>query len=118
VVRSLQELPRTGVYVFPGRDADVPVRSIKRAFRAAVIRADIRRGGRLARVTPKTLRKCFATWHAQEGTRESVLQDLIGHARGSRVTRQYYEFASITQARAEAAKVWRLLSPADDEEAA
>jgi site-specific recombinase XerD len=35
-------------------------------------------------------RKVYATHLAMQGVDESVLQRLIGHAKGSRVTRQFY----------------------------
>ena len=41
-------------------------------------------------LTPKVLRKAHASWQAERGVDESLLQDLLGHARGSRITRQHY----------------------------
>ena len=52
------------------------------------------KNGELVHVTPHTLRKAHATWQAMKGVNESVLQDLLGHARGSSVTRQFYVHAT------------------------
>lgn len=98
-------------YVFPGRDGVKPVTTARRAFRSAVERADIRRGGRAARITIKTLRTCFATWAAESGMRERTLQDLMGHAPGSRVTKRHYEQVRPERARAELASVWGQMEP-------
>lgn len=98
--------PKASAYVFPGRDGMKPVTTARRAFRSAVERADIRRGGRTPRITIKTLRKCFATWAAENGMRERTFQSLMGHAPGSRVTKKHYEQVRPAHARAELAAVW------------
>ena len=61
-----------------------------RAFSTAVKRADITRKGKAVHFTPKVLRKAHANWQAERRTNECVLQGLLGHAKGSRVTQQYY----------------------------
>ena len=38
----------------------------------------------------KTLRKAHAAWQAERGAPERVLQDRLGHSKGSTVTRAYY----------------------------
>ena len=45
-------------------------------------------------VTPKTFRKAFATWQAERGTHPRILQAIMGHAPGSRMTDQHYVFAN------------------------
>lgn len=97
-------------YVFTGRDGVSPVTTARRAFKSAVEKAAIMRGERHARITIKTLRASFATWAAETGMRERVLQDIMGHAPGSRVTRRHYEQVQSGVARADAAKVWARLA--------
>lgn len=55
-----------------------------------VATANIKRRGRPVHVTVKSLRKAHATWQAERGVAESVPQGLMGHAKGSRITRQFY----------------------------
>ena len=90
LVDMIRHLPKNGVYVFPGEDLDTPIGNIRKAFAFAVAKADIRRKGKPVHLTPKVLRKAHATWQAERGTHESVLQGLLGHAKGSKVTKQYY----------------------------
>ncbi len=97
-------------YVFTGRDGVSPVTTARRAFKSAVEKAAIMRGERRAHITIKTLRASFATWAAESGVRERVLQDLLGHAPGSRVTRRHYEQVQSGIAQADAAKVWARLA--------
>lgn len=93
-------------YVFPGRDGIKPVTTAKRAFKAAVEKANIKHGGRTLHITIKTLRKCFATWAAESGMRERTLQELMGHVPGSKVTQRHYEQVRANVARAELSSVW------------
>jgi integrase len=86
----LRSLPKDSVFVFPGKKPDKPIGCFKKALNDAVRRARIERRGQLMHVTPQTFRRAHATWQAMRGTTESVLQDLLGHASGSRVTRQFY----------------------------
>lgn len=49
------------------------------------------RGGRqVLDITPKSLRKAFASWQANNGLHPRVLQALMGHAPGSVVTDKHY----------------------------
>ena len=52
------------------------------------------RNGKQIRITPHILRKAHATWLAMDGVPHQVLQAHLGHARGSRITDQYYVFAT------------------------
>ena len=94
LVDLLRFLPREGPYVFQGRTPGTPIGNFRKAFAAAVRQAGIVRGGKPVRITPHGLRKAHATWQAMNGVPPSVLQDLLGHARGSKVTDQYYVFAT------------------------
>jgi len=42
------------------------------------------------RITPHVLRKANATWLAVRGVHPRVLQSLLGHSPGSRITDQHY----------------------------
>ena len=90
----LRELPKTGTYVFPGKAPGKPIDNFRKALNAGVRKADIRRRGKPVHITPKTFRKAHATWQAMSGVNESVLQGLLGHAPGSRVTKQIYVHAT------------------------
>ena len=55
-----------------------------------MLAAKIMRRGRQVTFPMKNLRKAHATWQAERGTPESVLQHRMGHAKGSRIARQFY----------------------------
>jgi len=59
-------------------------------MKTAVAKAGIRRNGMLVHLTPQSLRRAHATRQAMRGVNESVLQGLLGHAAGSRMTQWYY----------------------------
>ena len=90
LLEVLRDLPKESIYVFPGRTPDLPIGCFKKTLNEAVRNARIERRGKPVHITPQTFRKAHATWQAMRGTSESVLQDLLGHAAGSRVTRQFY----------------------------
>lgn len=94
LLSMLRALPKTGSYVFPGKAPDKPINNFRKALTTAVLKADIRRRGTPVHITPKTFRKAHATWQAMNGVNESVLQGLLGHAAGSRVTKQFYIHAT------------------------
>ncbi len=96
----IRRLPKAGAYVFPGPDADTPIGNMRKAIASAVAAADIQRRGKPVSLTPKVLRKAHATRQAERGINESVLQGLLGHAKGSRVTKQFYVHASEAAKRA------------------
>lgn len=82
---------RVGPYVFPSpRDPNKPRDNVRRALESAVERVGLERQGQGMHITPHVLRKAFATWQAQQGTPPRVLQALLGHAAGTRVTDQHY----------------------------
>jgi integrase len=90
LIEMLRSLPKTSSYVFPGKNPGSPIGDFKRAWASAVEKADIRRKGKRVHIPIKSLRKAHATWQAERGTHESVLQGLLGHAKGSRVTKRFY----------------------------
>lgn len=91
---EMRRLPKSGTYVFSGRKPDEPIRSIKKGLNSAVLKAGLQRDGKLMHLTAKTFRKAFATWHAEEGVHPSLLQRQMGHVEGSRMTDQFYIYAS------------------------
>ena len=90
LLKMICDLPKKGRYVFPGKNPKKPIGHFRRALKTAVVNANIRRDGNLVHLTPQSFRKAHATWQAERGVNESVLQDLLGHAPGSSVTKQYY----------------------------
>jgi len=94
-------------YVFAGREGPhKPVDDIRRPMRRASREAGIMRRGQPVVVRPKDLRSFFATAQASGGTRERVLQDLLGHAPGTRVTKKHYEFGTEGESMAAAEAQW------------
>jgi len=93
LLADLLALPRSSIYLFPGRDPSKPVQNI----RAALDTASEQVG--LGRVRMKLFRKAFATWQAERGLHPGLLQNMMGHVPGSSVTEQHYIFASETAKR-------------------
>ena len=94
LLAMIRGLPKEGAYVFAGKSPDQPIGSFRKAWATAVRRANIARRGSQVHLPIKCLRKAHATWQAERGINESVLQGLLGHARGSRVTKRYYVHAT------------------------
>ncbi|MFQ5564409.1 MAG: tyrosine-type recombinase/integrase [Parvularculaceae bacterium] len=90
LLEVIRNLPRKGAYVFPGDHPDKPIGEFRKTGVNAVAAAEIKRRGRPVHIQVKSLRKAHATWQAERGVAESVLQGLMGHAKGSRITRQFY----------------------------
>ena len=90
LLAEIRCLPKVSEYVFPGFKPDRPITNFKKRWVAAVKKAKIVRNGKTVHVTVQSLRKAHATWQAERGVTESVLQDLLGHAKGSAVTKRYY----------------------------
>ncbi len=110
LLEAIRSLPKVGTYVFPSTDdPNKPRNNVKKALASAVIRAGLTlRDGRPMKVTPQVLRKAYATWQAMNGTPQRVLQALLGHAAGTRVTDCHY--VQVTEdAKRQAANVVRLM---------
>lgn len=90
LLEVVRRLPKNGAYVFPGRDPDTPIGNFRKALNAAVRKAKVERNGKPVHLTPHAFRKAYATWQAMRGVNERLLQELLGHAAGSRVTNQWY----------------------------
>lgn len=99
----LRELPADNEYVFVSPKTGKPYHSIRKTLSRAGHRVGIQRDGEPRNVTAQTLRTTYATWQAARHVEEATLQKLIGHRRGSRVTKQFYINAQDDQLRAAAA---------------
>lgn len=87
---EVRKLPKLGAFVFPGATPDKPMGDFRKPWKRAVAEAKIMRRGRQVHIPVKSLRKAHAAWQAERGVAESVLQGLMGHAKGSRMTRKFY----------------------------
>ncbi len=94
LLETIRGLPKAGRYVFPGLSPDKARTRIDKVLERAAKKANLTRNRRPMRITPHTLRKAHATWLAMEGVPQQVLQARLGHARGSRITDQYYVYAT------------------------
>lgn len=90
LLAALRKFPRQGPYVFPGRDPNKPRSDFKRSLASAVKAAGLQRNGKPMQITPHVLRKANATWLAMRGVHPRMLQSLLGHSPGSRITDQHY----------------------------
>lgn len=75
-LRAYWRLRRPRPYLFPGAD---PARPIARDTFRGVCRSAARRAGIQKRITPHTLRHCFATHMLEAGVDVRTLQMLLGH---------------------------------------
>ena len=82
--KALEEAHTAALTPFVIEWAGGPVKSIKRAFRAAVTRA-----GLSADVTPHVLRHTAASWMAEERVPMSEIAAFLGHT-DSRITERVY----------------------------
>ncbi|MBU1334454.1 MAG: tyrosine-type recombinase/integrase [Alphaproteobacteria bacterium] len=75
--------------VFRGRGGG-RVWDFRKALATAVAAAGVTRAGQPLHITPHMFRKAHATWLAERGVNEALLQPRLGHAPGSRVTQESY----------------------------
>ncbi len=87
---EIHTLDKVSEYVFPGRNPKKPIDNFRRSLKTAVKKSDVKRHGKPISISPQVIRKAVMTWHIENGTAESIVQALCGHARGSRVTQKAY----------------------------
>jgi integrase len=92
-IERLQGLPRVSEWIFPSPKTGRPYDTIGKTLNRAVERCGIMDGDKPAKISPQVLRRSFATWQAGRRIPEHVLQRLLGHKPGSRVTGAYYVMA-------------------------
>lgn len=90
LIGQLRRQPKVSQWVFPGRDHTKQITRFDDALAAAVRAGGVLRNGKPLHLTPHMLRKANATWQAMRGVVPSVLQSMLGHAPGSRVTEKHY----------------------------
>ena len=110
LLEAIRKLPKEGFYVFPGRKEGKPIENFRKALKTAVEQAGVERNGKAMHLTPHMFRKAYATWQAERGIEETTLQTLLGHARGSKVTRKVYVHPQI-EARRKAVFELQLTEP-------
>jgi len=110
LMREMLRLSRTGDYVFPGTDPSKPVQNVRTALGTAAKRAGLTRNGKPYLPTIKLFRKAFATMLAEQGTNQSVVGAMMGHAPGSKMTDQYYTFVRDAAKRANRVSLLNLAS--------
>jgi integrase/recombinase XerD len=78
LLRDWYRIARPPIWLFPGRDPMLPLttRQFNRAVHAAATLAEIKK-----RVTPHTLRHCFATHLLEDNTDVRLIQVLLGHVK-------------------------------------
>jgi integrase/recombinase XerD len=78
LLRDWYRIARPPIWLFPGRDPMLPLttRQFNRAVHAAANMAEIKK-----RVTPHTLRHCFATHLLEDNTDVRLIQVLLGHVK-------------------------------------
>lgn len=112
LLELIRKQPKEGRFVFPSTTPPDKARTnMRKAFATAVTAAKIMRSGKpTLKITPKSLRKAFACWQANQGLHPSVLQALMGHAPGSVVTNKHYIKADEEAMRAAVVR----MTPADE----
>ena len=87
-----------------------PVQNVRTALGTAAKRAGLTRNGKPYLPTIKLFRKAFATMLAEQGTNQSVVGAMMGHAPGSKMTDQYYTFVRDAAKRANRVSLLNLAS--------
>ena len=94
LAEAINLLARDSEWVFPNKDKTGPIDNFRKALESACIRANIMRKGKLLRMTPKLFRKFFGSHQGEQRLDPALLQSMMGHAPGSRVTDKYYKHFS------------------------
>ncbi len=91
---SLNQLTRTADWVFPNTRNDGPMTKLRKALKSACERTAAKLGVDPIKLTPSTFRKCYITWQSERSLDPALIQSIVGHAPGSRVTAQHYKHFS------------------------
>ncbi|XBQ17587.1 MAG: tyrosine-type recombinase/integrase [Oceanicaulis sp.] len=97
---TLRKLPKTHEWVFPSPKTGEPYTALKKTLARASARQKLSRNGEPFVITAQVLRRSFATWRAAAGIPPFVLQKILGHSPGSRVTAKFYTLAQDAHVRA------------------
>ncbi len=89
---ELRNLPCELDWVFPNRKLDGHTMNIQKSLTTAVNKAGIKRDGAPMKLTVKMLRKFYVTWQEMRELDPRLVQRMIGHAPGSKVTDKHYLF--------------------------
>lgn len=105
LLAAVLALPRRSRWVFPSRfKPEQPMDNIRKALKSATLRAGITREGKPVEFSLKMFRKAFGSALAEAKVSRAILQDLVGHKRGSPITEQFYTFHSDETVRAAAGR--------------
>ena len=94
LAEKINNLPRTCSWVFPNRFNTGPIDNFRKALNSACKRANIIRKGKPLIMTPKLFRKFFGSHQGQQRLDPALLQAMMGHSPGSRITDKYYKHYS------------------------
>ena len=94
LANEIELLPRLSPWVFPNRLGDGPKNNFRKALGSACERANIIKNGKLLRTTPKLFRKFYSTFQAENRIDPALVQSMMGHTPGSRVTDRNYKYFS------------------------
>lgn len=86
---SLPEGAAPSPLVFVGRDGG-RMWDFRKSLRTAITASGVQRNGAPMHITPHMFRKAHATWLAEQGVTDAILQPRLGHAPGSTVTHKVY----------------------------
>lgn len=92
--KEIMKLPKKDRYVFSSRVPGQPLTSVRKALCTGVTKAGLMHKDKPLHLTLHALRKINATWRANAGVPERVLQQLLGHAAGTAVTNKHYVMAT------------------------
>ncbi len=95
LAQAIEMLPRSSQWVFPNRTGDGPKNNFRKALSSACERANIYKNGKLLRMTPKLFRKFYSTFQAENRVDPALVQSMMGHTPGSRVTDRNYKYFSL-----------------------
>lgn len=88
-IASLSSDQAPSTLVFVGRNGG-RMWDFRKSLKTAIAAAGVTRNGTPMHITPHMFRKAHATWLAEQGVSDAILQPRLGHAPGSNVTHKVY----------------------------